>query len=126
MPDEYVLEEILADAHAGIKLDTKSKSGEVTDIDSKTADRFKKAADKAVKKRTDGNSNGGSVRFSRDYNTAIDMLDDGTLNRETDSHLQILDHTPSVYVEKAGAKDRRLIIGRDIAYLAMKKAGDLP
>lgn len=126
LSDEYILEEILADAHAGIKLDTKSKSGEVTDIDLKTADRFKKAADKAVKKRTDGNSNGGSVRFSRDYNTAIDMLDDGTLNRETDSHLQILDHTPNVYVEKAGAKDRRLIIGWDIAYLAMKKSGDLP
>lgn len=48
--DRYILEEILADAHAGIEVDTKTRSGETKTVD------FRKAADKAIKKRTDNNS----------------------------------------------------------------------
>ena len=67
----------------------------------------------------------GGVKYSLDYNDAIDQLDEGTLDRTKNTHLKVLDSTPQVYIDKAGAKNLKIIMGWDIAYLAMNKSGDI-
>ena len=37
----------------------------------------------------------------------------------------MLDHTPQIYIDKAGASDREIVMSWDIAYLAMNKNGTL-
>ena len=76
-----------------------------------------------VQKNTTGD---GGVKYSLDYSDAIEQLDDGTLDRTKNTHLKVLDSTPQVYIDKAGAKDLKIIMGWDIAYLAMNKSGVLP
>ena len=68
----------------------------------------------------------GGVKFSIPYADAIDKLDAGTLNRTENTHLKVLENTPQVYIDKAGAKNLKIIMAWDIAYLAMKKSGDIP
>lgn len=66
------------------------------------------------------------VRYSLDYETAIDQLYNGTLDRTQNTHLLILDHTPQLYIDRANAQDLKIITGWDIAYLAMNKEGENP
>ena len=79
---------------------------------------------------TEGQKNttpeGGNVKYSISYRDAIEQLSEGTLDRKTNTHLLVSENTPKVYIDKAGAKDQKIIIGWDIAYLAMKKSGDIP
>lgn len=67
----------------------------------------------------------GGVMYSMKYDDAIDQLHAGTLDRTMNTHLKVLDNTPQVYIDKAGAKNLKIIMGWDIAYLAMNKSGDL-
>ena len=69
---------------------------------------------------------GGNIKYSVSYRDAIDQLADGTLDRKTNTHLLVSENTPQVYIEKAGAKNQKIIMGWDIAYLAMNKSGDIP
>ena len=68
----------------------------------------------------------GNVQYSLGYNNAIDQLAAGKLDRAQNTHLKLLDHTPQLYIEKAGAKDLKIIARWDTAYLAMYKDGDIP
>ena len=68
----------------------------------------------------------GAVQYSLGYNNAIDQLAAGKLDRAQNTHLKLLDHTPQLYIEKAGAKDLKIIARWDTAYLAMYKDGDIP
>lgn len=69
---------------------------------------------------------GGNIKYSISYRDAIDKLAEGTLDRTTNTHLLVLENTPQVYIDKAGAKNQKIIMGWDIAYLAMNKNGDIP
>lgn len=68
----------------------------------------------------------GGVKFSVRYSDAIEKLSDGTLDRTDNTHLKLLDNTPQLYVDKAGAKNLKIIMAWDVAYLAMNKSGNLP
>jgi hypothetical protein len=63
------------------------------------------------------------IRYSREFADAIDLLDQGKLPRDADTYIQVLDHTPNVYIERAKSKDRRIIMSWETAYLAKKKGG---
>ena len=65
------------------------------------------------------------VSFAIPYQDAIDQLDEGTFDNSRNTHLSVLEHTPQIYIEKAGAKNRKIMVSWDVAYLAMKKEGDL-
>ena len=78
----------------------------------------------AIDARTHTGKNG--VQYSLGYNNAIDQLAAGKLDRTQNSHLKLLEHTPQLYIEKAGAKDLKIIARWDTAYLAMHKNGDIP
>ncbi len=65
------------------------------------------------------------VRYALAWEDAIDKLDSNALDTEQNTHLGVLDHTPQIYLEKAGAKDRKIVMSWDIAYLAMKKYGHI-
>ena len=66
-----------------------------------------------------------SVKYSLPYSDAIDLLDREELDRSSNTHLLVLNHTPSLYVNKADAKNLKIVMAWDIAYLAMKKDGPL-
>ena len=66
------------------------------------------------------------IRFSLRYDDAIEQLESDTLDRSENTHLNVLDYTPQIYIDKASAKARGIIMAWDIAYLAMKKNGDIP
>ena len=68
----------------------------------------------------------GKVSYALDYSRAIDQLDNNTLDTQQNTHLKLLDHTPKIYTDKAGAINREIVMGWDIAYFAMKKNGDIP
>lgn len=88
--------------------------------------RWMELVDASVRAEKNTAESGGEVRYSLGYDAAIDQLDAGTLNRAENTHLLVSDHTPPIYIVKAGAKDLPIIMGWDIAYLAMKKNGELP
>ena len=65
-------------------------------------------------------------RLALAYHKAIDQLDGGNLDIQKNTHLRVLEHTPQIYIEKAGASNLEIVMAWDIAYLAMKKNGDIP
>ena len=65
------------------------------------------------------------TRFALPYDDAIDKLAEGTLDTTQNTHLKVLEHTPQIYIDKAGASDREIVMSWDIAYLAMNKNGTL-
>lgn len=65
------------------------------------------------------------MRFALSYDSAIDQIDNGTFDSERNTHLRVLEHTPQIYIDKAGAADREIVMSWDIAYLAMRKSGDI-
>ena len=79
----------------------------------------------AEKKTPHGEAPEAGARYALPYDDAIDQLDNDTLNTTQNTHLRVLDHTPPIYIEKAGASNREIVMSWDIAYLAMKKDGDL-
>ena len=72
------------------------------------------------------NTAAGVVDYSISYEDAIDKLANGTLDRSKNTHLLVSDHTPQILIDKAGAKDFKIVTGWDTAYLAMNKEGELP
>ena len=68
----------------------------------------------------------GEVQYSLPYMDAIDQLSEETLDRSQNTHLMVLEHTPEIYIKKANAKDLKIVMRWDIAYLAMNKNGDIP
>ena len=93
---------------------------------SETLDAAVKQAKKNAKaQKNTTKKSGGEVKFSLKYADAIDQLRNGTLNRSENTHLLVTEHTPQVYIDKAGAKDLKIIMGWDIAYLAMNKNGEI-
>lgn len=91
-------------------------------------ERIKKASDKAYREGGQEKNNtvtDGSVKYDLQYNDAINQLAKNELDRSKNTHLKLLDHTPQLYIDKVGAKDLKIIMGWDIAYLAMNKSGDL-
>ena len=93
---------------------------------SETLDAAVKQAKKNAKaQKNTTKKSGGEVKFSLKYADAIDQLRNGTLNRSENTHLLVAEHTPQVYIDKAGAKDLKIIMGWDIAYLAMNKNGEI-
>ena len=71
------------------------------------------------------NEKKNDIRYALPYDDAIDQLVNDTLNTTQNTHLRVLDHTPQIYIEKAGASNREIVMSWDIAYLALKKDGDL-
>ena len=71
---------------------------------------------------TDVDSN---IKYALPYDVAIDNLVNGTLDTTQNTHLRVLEHTPQIYIDKAGASDREIVMAWDIAYLAMNKNGDI-
>lgn len=67
----------------------------------------------------------GEVKYSIPYEDAIDELDRDSLDITQNTHLKISDHTPQIYIEKAGASDFEIVMSWDVAYLAMKKNGEI-
>ena len=70
-------------------------------------------------------ANNTDTRFSLPYDDAIDKLENGVLDTTQNTHLRVLEHTPQIYIDKAGASDREIVMAWDIAYLAMNKNGTL-
>ena len=68
----------------------------------------------------------GGVKYKISYEEAIQHLEEGTLNRSDNTHLKLLDETPELYIKKAGAKNRKIIMAWDVAFLAMHKNGEIP
>ena len=63
---------------------------------------------------------GDSARFAMNYESDIDALDKGTFDVRNNTHLRVLEHTPEIFIEKAGAKDRPIVMSWDVAFLSMK------
>lgn len=76
-----------------------------------------KSAESRKKNRTHGR------RFALAFDEAIDQLENDALDTKINTHLLVLDHTPQLYIDKAGAINREIVMAWDIAYLAMKKEG---
>lgn len=125
LSEDYVLEEVLADYYAGIDVFAGGEDAQ-SDLGKRQASvmRAVREAAKNGQERTEADT--GGQAFSRDYSEAIDLLDKEELRRSKDTHIQVLDHTPKIYIEKAGAKNRRILISWESAYLAMKKNGSQP
>ncbi len=66
------------------------------------------------------------TRLALDYAESIDKIDSGVFDTQQNTHLNVLDYTPQIYIEKAGAKNHKILMAWDIAYLAMKKEGEIP
>lgn len=66
------------------------------------------------------------TRFALPYDDAIEKLENGTLDTTQNTHLRVLEHTPQIYIDRAGASDREIVMSWDIAYLAMNKNGTIP
>ena len=60
------------------------------------------------------------------YNESIDELWNGTFESKENTHLKVLAETPKIYLDKADASNREIIMAWDIAYLAMHKNGEIP
>ena len=88
------------------------------------AERMPTAAVSDTEKKTP-HGEAPEARYALSYDDAIDQLDNDTLDTTQNTHLRVLDHTPPIYIEKAGASNREIVMSWDIAYLAMKKDGDL-
>ena len=67
----------------------------------------------------------GGLRYALPYGEAIDKLENGMLDVSQNTHLRVLDHTPQIYIDSAGAIDREIVMAWDVAYLAMKKEGEV-
>lgn len=67
----------------------------------------------------------GGVQYSLKYDDAIDQLESGTLDKSKNSHLLVAENTPRIYIDKADAKDLKIIMAWDTAYLAMNKKGEI-
>ena len=65
------------------------------------------------------------TKFALSYEDAIDKLEDGTFDTTKNTHLKVLEHTPQIYIDKAKASDREIVMSWDIAYLAMNKNGNI-
>lgn len=122
----------LVDAYQGVKPDT-AEGRMVADmqevfgvLQSLYEDALADAGENFQRAEKNATHNGGKVKYSVSYRDAIDQLADGTLDRRTNTHLLVSENTPQVYIDKAGAKDQKIIMGWDIAYLAMNKNGDIP
>lgn len=66
------------------------------------------------------------TRYALPYDDAIDKLANGELDITQNTHLKVLEHTPQIYIDKAGASDREILMSWDVAYLAMNKSGSIP
>ncbi len=75
--------------------------------------------------RAEKNTAISGINYSVSYEDAIDKLSSGTLDRAKNTHLLVAEHTPQVFIDKAGAKDLKIITGWDTAYLAMNQDGEL-
>ena len=87
---------------------------------------MKKPVDNVTKVNILESADDGGVMKQLKYERAIDLLDSEKLDRPQNTHIEVLDHTPQIYIDKANAQDMKIIMGWDIAYLAMKKSGELP
>ena len=47
-------------------------------------------------------------------------------DKKNNTHVMLLENTPQIYIDKAGAKDLKIIAGWDIIYLALHKSGSIP
>ena len=94
--------------------------------------QYKKLFDEFSERNQGGNAYGDALsdvsgeRFVLAYDDAIDKLENGTLDTLRNTHLRVLEHTPQIYIDKAGASDREILMAWDIAYLAMNKNGSIP
>ena len=68
---------------------------------------------------------GGRRQQKSKPGTAADKSGTETVDTAKNTHLKVLDHTPKIYIDKAGANDREIVMSRDVAYLAMNKGGTL-
>ena len=64
------------------------------------------------------------VRYAKDFTASIDELNKGTFDVKSNTHIKVMDHTPQIFIDKAGAADRKIIMSWDIALLAMKRRED--
>ncbi len=68
-----------------------------------------------------------SIRLSTNYEASLKRLDEGAFDVKSNTHIKVLEHTPKIFIDKAGATDREIIISWDAALLAMTskdKSGD--
>ncbi len=72
------------------------------------------------------NDNSNNEKNTISYEIALEQIDDETFDVQANTHLTLLDSTPQIYIEKAGAGNREILMKWDIAYLAMKKSGTIP
>ena len=82
--------------------------------------------EKSATRMNDENMQVTEKRLAIAYDEAIDQLDRGNLDTQKNTHLKVLDHTPDIYIEKAGASNHEIVMAWDVTYLAMKKDGDIP
>ena len=68
----------------------------------------------------------GEVKFDLSYNEAIEKLNNDNFDKKNNTHVMLLENTPQIYIDKAGAKDLKIIAGWDIIYLALHKSGSIP
>ena len=90
--------------------------------------KFEREGDKDVNREKGGSppeNKYNIVNFDLDYNEGISQLASENFDHQKNTHLKVLEHTPQIYIDKAGASDREIIIAWDVAYLAMKKNGDI-
>ena len=73
------------------------------------------------KSRSHGAMVDKSVRLATDYEASLKQLEEGTFDAKSNTHIKVLDHTPKIFIDKANAADREVIMSWDIALLAMKR-----
>ena len=76
------------------------------------------------KSRSHGATVDKSVRLATDYEASLKQLEEGTFDAKSNTHIKVLDHTPKIFIDKAGASDRKIIMSWDVALLAMKRRED--
>ena len=83
------------------------------------------AAEATANSEQQKNTSDRGVMLMSRYAEGIDQLNDGTFDYAKNTHLLVLDKTPQIYIDKAKAKNLEIVMSWDIAYLAMKKKGEI-
>ncbi len=106
MSEDYVLEEVLADYYAGIDIYAGTENAQ------KDVEARGRTVRETVGSRGEARSEeaGGETRASRDYAEAIDLLDRNEMPIDTDTHIQDMGYPPKVYIDRANAKNRRMVM----------------
>lgn len=153
--DEMIVEEIIADAYAGLErvpgtnmqqlqetvrewsaeLQGYIDSGWYNTLSQDIEEEFRQSingtrgppTENAEGAESAESTENAEVRYSiaEDFESKCLQIEDGTLNREENPFIYVSATTPKILIDKAGAQNLPIIISYESLYLAVRSEGDL-